>query len=71
MEPFVQVEDAFNRRHTGSGLGLALSKAFAELHGGGLELVSAAGIGTTVTVLSPADRSRQRRSGRPQWKMRH
>jgi two-component system cell cycle sensor histidine kinase PleC len=63
LEPFVQVEGAFNRRHTGTGLGLPLSKAFAELHGGSLELVSAAGVGTTVTVLFPADRLRTRQRG--------
>ncbi len=63
LEPFVQVEGAFNRRHPGTGLGLPLSKAFAELHGGRLELVSAVGVGTTATVLFPADRLRPRQRG--------
>ena len=63
LEPFVQVGGAFNRRHTGTGLGLPLAKAFAELHGGSLELVSAVGIGTTVTVRFPAERLRPRPCG--------
>ncbi len=62
IEPFVQVEGAFSRRYAGTGLGLPLSKAFAELHGGRLELSSAVGGGTTVTVLFPAERTRQRAS---------
>ena len=63
LEPFVQVGGAFNRRHTGTGLGLPLAKANAELHGGGLELVSAVDIGTTVTVRFPAERLRPRPRG--------
>jgi signal transduction histidine kinase len=37
-----------------SGLGLALTKAFAELHGGTLALESTVGVGTTITVTLPA-----------------
>src|SRR5262249_61705260 len=59
LEPSTQGGGEYNRRHTGTGLGLSLSKAFAELHGGSLELVSAVGIGTTVTVRFPASRLRR------------
>ncbi len=38
----------------GAGLGLTLVKRFVELHGGRVELKSAAGQGTTVTVRLPA-----------------
>jgi signal transduction histidine kinase len=53
---FGQVDARLDRRFEGTGLGLPLSKAFAELHGGSLELESEAGVGTTVTVRFPAAR---------------
>src|SRR5262249_46561836 len=62
LEPFVQVERAFSRTYSGTGLGLPLSRTFVELHGGTLELVSAIGAGTTVKVVFPSERSRKRAS---------
>ncbi len=56
LEPFGQVDSAFNRRTEGTGLGLPLSKRLVEMHGGTLELESAPGIGTTATVRLPAER---------------
>ena len=44
------------RRYEGTGLGLSLSKAIAELHGGRLELESELGRGTTVRLILPAER---------------
>lgn len=41
-------------RQSGVGLGLALVKSFIEMHGGGITLKSAPGLGTTVTCLVPA-----------------
>ena len=55
--PFVQLESEFSRRHPGTGLGLPLSKALVELHGGTLAIDSAPGAGTRVTVRFPAERS--------------
>ena len=43
--------------HEGTGLGLPLSKRLAELHGGTLTIDSALGVGTTVTVTFPAERT--------------
>jgi signal transduction histidine kinase len=54
--PFVQVGDIYSRPHEGSGLGLPFSKRLMEIHGGTLELASALGEGTTVTILFPARR---------------
>jgi two-component system, cell cycle sensor histidine kinase PleC len=51
--PFEQIEQQHAKTQQGSGLGLALSKALVELHGGDLELISAPGQGTTVIVTVP------------------
>ena len=56
LEPFVQVESAFARKHGGTGLGLPLVKKIMELHGGSVSLDSTLGAGTTVTLLFPARR---------------
>jgi signal transduction histidine kinase len=56
LAPFGQVEDALSRRHQGVGLGLHLSRTFAEMHGGRLTVESRPGAGTTVTVRLPPDR---------------
>ena len=39
-----------------TGLGLPLTKALVELHGGYLDLQSQVGVGTTVTIRFPATR---------------
>jgi signal transduction histidine kinase len=56
LEPFGQVRNAPGRAHEGTGLGLPLAKAMVELHGGSLTLDSVLGVGTSVTVLFPAER---------------
>ncbi len=58
MEPFGQVFQPVLARGTqGTGLGLPLARAMAELHGGRLEIESEPGKGTAVTVTFPAFRS--------------
>jgi PAS domain S-box-containing protein len=54
-EPFRQVEDAYSRRHAGSGLGLYISRSLMKLHGGELDVASTHGEGTTVTLSFPED----------------
>ncbi len=56
MSPFGQLEQSLARRHAGTGLGLPLSKALVELHGGRLQIDSDLGKGTTVSIILPADR---------------
>jgi signal transduction histidine kinase len=51
LEPFGQVDNRLERRYEGTGLGLPLTKAFVELHGGRMHFESARGAGTRVTVL--------------------
>ena len=62
LAPFKQIDSDLNRKFEGTGLGLPLSKAFAEQHGGTLELESKLGGGTRVTVVIP-DRARSAGSG--------
>jgi signal transduction histidine kinase len=65
LSRFQQIDSQMNRRYQGSGLGLPLSKALVELHGGSLTLESELGAGTTVTVRFPPERvSLKRRSRR-------
>lgn len=56
LEPFIQVDSSLIRRHEGTGLGLPLVKAMAELHGGTLRLASELGSGTTATLILPLNR---------------
>jgi PAS domain S-box-containing protein len=58
LNPFAQADSGLNRRFDGTGLGLPLSKAMAELHEGEMTLQSIPGIGTTATVYFPASRLR-------------
>jgi PAS domain S-box-containing protein len=56
LEPFGQVDSKLSRKYEGTGLGLPLSKALVELHGGRLEIESQPGTGTTVSVILPPNR---------------
>jgi PAS domain S-box-containing protein len=56
LSPFGQVDSRLSRRYEGTGLGLPLARALAELHGGTLTLDSLPGHGTTVRITLPADR---------------
>jgi signal transduction histidine kinase len=52
-DPFVQVRRDSAPTHKGTGLGLALVRSLAQLHGGSMRIESVEGQGTTVTVELP------------------
>lgn len=56
LSPFGQVDNDSDCPAKGTGLGLPLAKALAELHGGSLDLQSELGQGSTVTLRLPAHR---------------
>lgn len=51
--PFQQLDGSLRRRHGGSGLGLSISKAFVELHGGRMWVESTPGQGTVFSFSLP------------------
>ncbi|MEG1165629.1 MAG: ATP-binding protein, partial [Oscillospiraceae bacterium] len=52
-EPFYMVDKSRSRAQNGAGLGLALCKRIAELHGTQLQYMSEPDKGTTVRVFLP------------------
>ncbi len=58
MSRFGKVANPLTKRHKGLGLGLPLTKALIEQHGGSLTLHSTVGVGTIATVRFPAARVR-------------
>jgi two-component system cell cycle sensor histidine kinase PleC len=56
LRPFGQVNQGFNKRHEGTGLGLPISLALARLHGGNLAVASEPGRGTCVSLFLPVYR---------------
>lgn len=53
FKPFQQISTPLHRKHKGTGLGLALSRKLAQLHGGDITLSSKAGKGSCFTVSIP------------------
>ncbi len=60
LQPFVQVQNALANKHAGTGLGLPLTKALVELHGGALQIDSSPGCGTSVVLRLPRLAAEQR-----------
>jgi two-component system cell cycle sensor histidine kinase PleC len=62
-QAFEQAKVPDGRNSQGTGLGLALTKSFAEMHGGYLAIQSKVGVGTTVSIYlpipNPAEKSAQ------------
>ena len=60
FDRFGQVDNAYTRSHTGTGLGLPLVKEFVEAHQGGIAVDSVLEEGTIVVITLPAARRRSR-----------
>ena len=58
MKAFAQLDSVLSRKHDGTGLGLPISKALVELHGGTMTMESELDAGTRATVTLPAKRVR-------------
>ncbi len=58
FEPFHQVEGSAQRQQAGTGLGLALARHLAELHGGRLSVESTLGVGSTFVLMLPRSETR-------------
>ena len=54
FRPFAQADSSTTRKYGGTGLGLTISKSFAELMGGAIAVASEPGGGTTFTLTLPA-----------------
>lgn len=54
FEPFFQCEADRGGEFSGTGLGLALARQIARLHGGDVSISSRQGAGTTATIILPA-----------------
>lgn len=54
--PFGVLDGRLNKETSGIGMGLSLIHALLKLHNGKLEIVSQKGIGTTASLVFPADR---------------
>jgi PAS domain S-box-containing protein len=53
FQPFTQIDSGLSRKFEGTGLGLAMVKLLAELHGGAVAMESAEGEGSVFTVWLP------------------
>jgi PAS domain S-box-containing protein len=53
FQPFVQLDSSLSRQHEGTGLGLALVRRLAELHGGSVTVESEVGVGSRFTIALP------------------
>ncbi len=60
LQPFGRGSANLARARHDTGLGLSICRQFAEMHGGRMELKSAPGKGTTVSVILPRERVRVR-----------
>ena len=53
FQPFRQLDSGLTRQHEGTGLGLALVRRLADLHGGSITVESTLGMGSCFTITLP------------------
>jgi PAS domain S-box-containing protein len=64
FQPFVQLDSRLARQYAGTGLGLALVRRMAEMHGGGVSVQSEIGKGSRFTISLPWQDERAVPSGK-------
>ena len=57
LTQFGQADSGHTRKYEGTGLGLPLTLGLVEMHGGTMDVQSAKGLGTSITVVLPKERS--------------
>ncbi len=70
LSQFGQIKNSLGRGREGTGIGLPLTRALTEQHGGWLRLASELGTGTTVSVDFPAERTVRLAGEEPSWSLR-
>jgi PAS domain S-box-containing protein len=55
FQPFVQADASTSRKYGGTGLGMTITQHFTKMMGGEMSVASEPGVGTTFTVLLPAE----------------
>ncbi len=55
FQPFVQADTSTSRKYGGTGLGMTITQLFTKMMGGEISVISEPGVGTTFTLLLPAE----------------
>ncbi|MEB3177429.1 MAG: ATP-binding protein [Nostocaceae cyanobacterium] len=63
FQPFQQLDSQLNRQYEGTGLSLALTRKFAQLHGGDVTVESTLGEGSRFTIFLPQPYQEKRNDG--------